>query len=564
MAINKMDWQKNLLLAAMAAVIFMLVIRYGEFQENYQPPVTQSTTQQPSNTGAEAASASDIPSAPTEAPADADTGDSPENLQPGTEPIHISTDTLDVVIDPRGGDIVRVALPRHYREIDTPDDPFVLMDNTQGRVYTAQSGLVGPNGTDSQKTGGRPLFASESRDYRLQEGQDSLQVDLTHTQASGAIITKRFTFHRGKYRVGVDYLIDNQSDQPWRANLYGQIKRDDFEPDVSSGAIGMKPFVGPALTTQEDRYRKFSFDDISDNRFETEIQGGWVSMVQHYFISAWVPNSETVNKFTLEQLSGDLYRFTFVSPRVEVAPGATGSISALFYAGPKNTEALKEIAPHLDLTVDYGWLWWLAMPLFGVLKYLYSLIGNWGLSIIALTIIIKAIFYKLSASSYRSMAKMRKLAPKMQNLKERYGDDRQKMSQETMKLYRDEKVNPLGGCLPMLIQMPVFLALYWVLMESVELRHTPFLWIPDLSTKDPLYILPLLMGFTMWLTMRLSPTPPDPMQARIMQFMPVVFTIMFLWFPAGLVLYWVTNNTLSFLQQLFVTRQIEKAEGKKS
>lgn len=563
MAIIKMDWQKNLLFAAMAAVIFMLIIRYGEFQETYQPPVSSSAPQQQAATTNGTATSSDIPAAPTEPGAEPVAEEIPAGSVASNISISVSTDTLDVVIDPQGGDIVRVALPHYYRKINTPEDPFVLIDNDQGRTYTAQSGLIGPNGTDSQ-TGGRPLFHSESQHYQLQEGQDSLQVDLTHTQASGARITKRFTFYREKYRVQVEYLIDNQSDEIWRANLYGQIKRDDFEPSASSGAFAMKPFVGPALTTPDDRYRKFSFKDISKNRFETDLQGGWISMVQHYFISAWVPGSETNNKFTLEQSSSGLYLFTFISPRVEVAAGETANLSAQFYAGPKNTNALKEIAPHLDLTVDYGWLWWLAMPLFGVLKYLYSLIGNWGLSIIALTVIIKAIFFRLSATSYRSMAKMRKLAPKMQELKERYGDDRQKMSQATMKLYKDEKVNPLGGCLPMLIQMPVFLALYWVLMESVELRHTPFLWVPDLSTKDPLFILPLLMGFTMWLTMRLSPTPTDPMQARIMQFMPLVFTVMFLWFPAGLVLYWVTNNTLSFLQQLVITRQIERAETKQT
>ncbi|HEY7885383.1 MAG TPA: membrane protein insertase YidC, partial [Cellvibrionaceae bacterium] len=346
------------------------------------------------------------------------------------------------------------------------------------------------------------------------------------------------------------------------------------EPDSSSG-IGMKPFVGAALTTNDDRYKKMTFDKLTneikngviteDNSFQARVEGGWVAMVQHYFISAWIADPSVQNNYNLRQLGQkDEYVLGFTSSATQVAPGSTGKITAQFYAGPKDTESLKAISPYLDLTVDYGFLWWLAMPLFTLLKYLYSFIGNWGLTIIALTIIIKAIFYRLSATSYRSMARMRKLAPKMAEIKARCGDDRQKMSQETMKLYRDEKVNPLGGCLPMLIQMPVFLALYWVLMESVELRHTPFLWMADLSVKDPLFILPLLMGFTMWLTMRLSPTPPDPMQAKIMQLMPVVFTFMFLWFPAGLVLYWVTNNTLSFLQQLFVTRQIDKTEPKKT
>jgi YidC/Oxa1 family membrane protein insertase len=287
-----------------------------------------------------------------------------------------------------------------------------------------------------------------------------------------------------------------------------------------------------------------------------------VSLVQHYFISAWIPDADSTNNFKLRKFGDkDLYLFGFTSNAVEVVPNSQGSLKASFYAGPKDTEALEKISPFLDLTVDYGWLWMIAKPLFWLLKYIQSAIGNWGLAIIGLTLAVKALFYKLSATSYRSMAKMKKLAPKMAEMKERYGDDRQKMSQEMMKLYQTEKVNPLGGCLPMLIQMPVFLALYWVLMESVELRHAPFyLWIQDLSVKDPFFVLPVIYGFTMWFMQKLNPQPTDPMQARIMQMLPIVFAFMFLWFPAGLVLYWVTNNTLTIAQQYFITKQIEKAD----
>jgi YidC/Oxa1 family membrane protein insertase len=288
-------------------------------------------------------------------------------------------------------------------------------------------------------------------------------------------------------------------------------------------------------------------------------------MVQHYFISAWIPDANTTNTYRLGKSSNsNLYILGFTSNAIEIAPSSKSSIKSSFYAGPKDTEKLEKISPHLDLTVDYGWLWMIAKPLFWLLKSIHGFVGNWGLAIIGLTFAVKAVFFHLSATSYKSMAKMRKLAPKMQEIKERYGDDRQKMSQETMKLYQTEKVNPLGGCLPMLIQMPVFLALYWVLQESVELRHAPFfLWIADLSIKDPFFVLPIIYGITMWFMQKLNPQPADPMQARIMQMLPLVFTFMFLWFPAGLVLYWVTNNSLSMLQQYIITKQIDNTSHKK-
>jgi YidC/Oxa1 family membrane protein insertase len=552
MAVNKMDWQKNLLIAAMIAVLLMLAIRWNDFQENLPTPQTQvtATSSEASNETGDIPSlpntTGEIPTAPGDAPA-----------KPDTQLIRVVTDSLDVTIDPRGGDIVRVALPRHFAELDTPDVPFVLLDSPDHHTYIAQSGLIGANGTDTQA--GRPVFNAEHRQYTLADDQKTLTVDLTFQQDQ-VNITKRYTFTRGEHLVALEYLIDNNSDSVWSANLYGQIKRDSQE-FTKSTALGMKPYLGAAITTPDENYKKISFDDLSDEPFKVVKEGGWVAMVQHYFISAWIPEAQDQNSYHLRQLgSQDMYLLGFTGPRTEVAPGTQGSIKARFYAGPKDTERLEEISPYLDLTVDYGWLWWIAKPLFWLLKTIHGFLGNWGLAIIGLTILVKAAFFKLSATSYKSMAKMRKLAPKLQELKERCGDDRQKMSQEMMKLYKTEKVNPLGGCLPILVQMPVFLALYWTLMESVELRHAPFfLWIQDLSVLDPYFILPLIMGLTMFIQMKLNPTPPDPMQARIMQLMPVVFTFMFLWFPAGLVLYWVTNNTLGILQQWYITRQIENA-----
>ena len=554
MAVNKMDWQKNILIAAILAVLFMLAIRWNTYQEQHAPLVAPAATSEiPAST---AAKSSDIPSATSTASPSTPTAPAVAS----TNVIKVATDSLLVSIDPVGGDIVRVALPRHLIDLKNPDSPFVLIDNTPDHLYRIQSGLIGANGTDTAQ--GRPTYSVEKSEYSLENGKDSLAVDLS-LQQGDVKITKRFTFTRGQYVVGVEYLIDNQSANKWNGQLYGQIKRDSKNFTKTNGMM-MSAYLGGAVTTKEENYKKVKFDDLRKAPFETTEQGGWVSLIQHYFISAWIPDPSTTNTFKLSQQgTNDVFLFSFIGSPVDVAPGAQGSIKANFYAGPKDTDSLKTISPHLDLTVDYGFLWMIGEPLFWLLKKIHLLVGNWGLAIIGLTIIVKALFFHLSATSYKSMAKMKKLAPKMQEMKERYGDDRQKMSQEMMKLYKDEKVNPLGGCLPMLIQMPVFLALYWVLMESVELRHAPFYgWIQDLSVMDPYYVLPLIYGVTMWFMQKLNPQPTDPMQARVMQMLPLVFTFMFLWFPAGLVLYWVTNNILTITQQYVITKQIEKADAK--
>jgi YidC/Oxa1 family membrane protein insertase len=557
MAVIKMDWLKNLLIAGILATLLLLVIRWHEYQEKLPAPAvgTTQTSSSPANDVNIPAASSEIPTASGTPLSEAEkVKQAQQNL------ITVKTDSLDVVINPLGGDIVEVALPRHYAKLDTPDQPYVLLDNRDNHTYVAQSGLIGVNGTDTAQ--GRPLFSSEQQQYQLNEGQDKLQVDLVLQQGE-VKITKRFTFTRGEYLINVEYLIDNQSSATWSAQLYGQIKRDS-QNFVKVSALEMNPFLGAAITTNEENYKKLTFADIAESEFKTSRQGGWVAMVQHYFISAWIPDANSDNTYSLRKLgSNDLYLLGFTGKNTAVAPGTQASISASFYAGPKDTERLEEISPHLDLTVDYGWLWWLSKPLFWVMKAIHDLVGNWGLAIIGLIVIIKALFFKLSATSYKSMAKMRKLAPKMAEMKERYGEDRQKFSQEMMKLYKTEQVNPFGGCLPLLIQMPVFLAFYYVLMESVELRHAPFFgWITDLSVKDPYFVLPIIYGITMWFMQKLNPQPTDPMQARIMQMLPIVFTIMFLWFPAGMVLYWVTNNILSIAQQYVITRQIENADSK--
>ncbi|WP_096086653.1 membrane protein insertase YidC [Agaribacterium haliotis] len=549
------------LMAAIAVVSYLLFMQWNDFSEKHKPQQDVETV----------SSAPALASPPTVPAAEVDqsndlpvvqTAEQKVTQQDATQAqlIHISTPELEVKIDTLGGDIVYVGLPQFKVSLDS-DENFVLLNRGANDIYVAQSGLVGPNGTD-RSAYDRPIYKSEKSEFKMAEGQDTLNVDLSFVK-DGVELTKRFSFNRGSYLIELDYLVKNNTEQLWRAAPYGQIRRTDYDVPADVG-IGVSPFLGPAITTADKNYAKFSFSDIADEPEKESIDGGWLAMVQHYFISAWVPNQETENTYSLrKQSNSKLFIFEYVGSLVSIEPGQSGEIKSEFYAGPKNLRTLEAISPHLDLTIDYGFLWFIAKPLFFALDWIYGFVGNWGVAIILLTLGIKVVFFYPSAISYRSMAKMRKLQPMMAELKERYGDDRQKMSAELMKIYRKEKVNPLGGCLPILLQMPVFISLYWMLMESVELRHAPFaLWITDLSVKDPFFILPLIMGFTMWIQQKLNPTPPDPMQAKIMQWLPVIFTGLFLMFPAGLVLYWVVNNTLSIAQQYVITRQIERGDSK--
>lgn len=564
-----MDLQRSLLIGALAILVFMLLTEWVAFKEakETQIPYSSGQAEAPAPPGEavevpqlETGSGNDdIPSTPAsntanEVPDPATPANSAQN-----NTITVSTDSLEVRIDLTGGDVTAVALPRHPAELDTPDQPFVLLEDNSHRLYVAQSGLIGKNGIDQA---GRAEFTSAQQSYQLQEGDDELVVDLRWTGAENVAITKRFTFARGDYLVKVKYLVENNSDERWQANFFGQIKRDNSPAPSTSSGMGLKPFLGAAITTPDDHFAKYTFEDIAESPVKQQIQGGWVALVQHYFISAWVPDADQVNNYSMRTTRNGFNIIGLTTPAMAVDPGNSGSIGASFYAGPKDQYRLKEISPHLDLVVDYGWLWWIAQPLFWLLTKIHSLVGNWGVAIILLTVVVKAAFYKLSATSYRSMAKMRKVQPKMVQIREQYGDDKQKQSQAMMDLYRKEKVNPMGGCLPILVQMPVFIALYWVLMESVELRQAPFmLWIKDLSVMDPYFVLPVIMGACMWFAQKLNPAPPDPMQAKVMQWLPIIFTFFFLWFPAGLVLYWVVNQMLSIAQQWAITRQIEKADA---
>ncbi|KZX64114.1 membrane protein insertase YidC [Stutzerimonas frequens] len=552
-----MDIKRSILLVALAVVAYLMVLQWNQDYGQAALP-TETAQSQPA-----APALPDSPSATTEGNADdvpAVAGQQQASALPASAPssqlIRVRTDVLDLAIDSRGGDIVELHLPQYPRRQDRPDVPFQLFERSGERTYEAQSGLIG-DGPD--KASGRPQYSSEKTEYRLAEGQDKLVVDLNYS-ADGVNYTKRFTLERGNYALKVNYLIDNQSEKSWTGYLFGQLKRDNSGDPSSSTATGTATYLGAALWTKDEPYRKVSMGDMDESNLRESVQGGWIAWLQHYFVTAWIPQADDTNQVQTRKDSQGNYIIGFTGPAVTVPAGAQGETGATLYAGPKSQDKLEELSPGLRLTVDYGILWFIAQPIFWLLENIHALLGNWGWSIIVLTIVIKLAFFPLSAASYRSMARMRAVSPKMQALKEQHGDDRQKMSQAMMELYKKEKINPLGGCLPILVQMPVFLALYWVLLESVEMRQAPWMfWITDLSIKDPFFILPIIMGVTMFIQQQLNPTPPDPMQARVMKLLPIIFTFFFLWFPAGLVLYWVVNNVLSIAQQWYITRKIEAA-----
>ncbi len=475
--------------------------------------------------------------------------------------IRVQTDVFDLAIDPKGGDVVQLSLPKYPLRQDHPDVPFQIFSNSAEHIYQAQSGLTGANGPDA-RANGRPLYSTSQASYQMANGQDELRVELKFSEA-GVNYVKSFVFKRGVYDMQVAYRIDNQSAQPWSGNLFAQLKRDASSDPSSSTATGSATYLGAALWTPETPYKKVSMSDMDKGSFKETVQGGWVAWLQHYFVTAWIPSKDNTDVMQTRKDSQGNYIVGFTGPALNIPAGANAETSATLYAGPKIQEILKELSPGLDKTVDYGILWFIAEPIFWLLEHIHDLLGNWGWSIICLTIVIKLAFFPLSAASYKSMARMRAVSPKLAALKEQFGDDRQKMSQAMMELYKKEKINPLGGCLPILVQMPVFLSLYWVLLESVEMRQAPWMfWITDLSIKDPFFLLPIIMGATMFIQMQLNPTPPDPMQAKVMKLMPIIFTFFFLWFPAGLVLYWVVNNCLSIAQQWYITRKIEAETSK--
>ncbi len=549
------DIQRYLLIAAIAALSFMLLIEWKNF-EGPETIIASAPAANKTVSPVTSSSDSDLPILSQ----DAASTSLPETTGTSSGFVNVSTDVLNVKIDLHGGDIVYAGLPAYTADLES-DEPFVILESNETRDYIAQSGLIGQNATDTAK--GRPQFSSKIDSYELSESNDSINIDLHYQYSDQINIVKRFHFKRGEYLIKIEYLIDNQSDSVFQASFFGQLKRGnstDPSVDGEGGMFAMKPFMGVAYADNEDKYSKLAFSKMKDKPLKTAVNGGWIGIIQHYFLSAWIPNADSVNELSTIVTKQGINIARVTSAAVTVPANSQGSVAASFYTGPKDQYRLQEISPGLELTVDYGFLWWIAQPLFWLLTKIHGVLGNWGFAIIGLTMLVKAAFFQLNAKAFTSMANMRKVQPKLVELKERYADDRQKQSQAMMELYKTEKINPLGGCLPMVVQMPVFMALYWVLMESIELRHAPFiLWIQDLSAMDPYFILPLIMGLSMFIQQRLNPPPPDPMQAKIMQWMPVVFTFFFLFFPAGLVLYWVVNNTLSIIQQYFITKRIEKS-----
>ncbi len=557
-----MKIHRSIPIVALAIVSYLMVLQWNEDygQAELPAPVAALTASSDlPETSTPAAVSDDVPTA---ANTTSDAVSSPVAAV-SDKLIRVQTDVFDLAIDPLGGDIVQLKLPLFPRRQDRPDVPFQLFNNDANQLYLAQSGLTGSNGPDA-RANGRPLYSASQSSYTLAEGQDELVVELTFSEA-GVNYVKRFSFKRGIYDLAVSYRIDNQSSQPWSGNLFAQLKRDASADPSSSTATGSATYLGAALWTAEKPYTKVSMSDMDSGPLKENVQGGWVAWLQHYFVTAWIPAKDTANTVQTRKDSQGNYIIGFTGPALNVPAGANAETSATLYAGPKTQKNLLALSPGLDLTIDYGMLWFIAQPIFWLLEHIHNLLGNWGWSIICLTIVIKLAFFPLSAASYKSMARMRAVAPKLAALKEQFGDDRQKMSQGMMELYKKEKINPLGGCLPILVQMPVFLALYWVLLESVEMRQAPWMfWITDLSIKDPFFLLPIIMGATMFIQQQLNPTPPDPMQAKVMKLMPIIFTFFFLWFPAGLVLYWVVNNCLSIAQQWYITRKIEAAAAQKA
>jgi YidC/Oxa1 family membrane protein insertase len=550
-----MDIQRYALIGAIAVLSWMLLTEWVIFKDKAtEQQAVMTPAFAPSESVSLDDSSSDIPSI-IDASDESSLGLSNATNQ-GV--INVTTDTLVATIDLQGGDIVYAGLRDYLAKIDDPSNPFVLLEQNARRVYVAQSGLIGPDGVDSKA---RAQYRSEEANYALADDQDTLSVKLYHTDNAGLSVVKEFVFNRGTHLIDVNYQLSNSDVESKTVYLFGQLKRDSSaDPSSENSGMGLAPFLGAATSNADDRFKKFNFKDMLEEPYKAQTQGSWIAMIQHYFLSAWIPNPDKIHTYTTRVTKDGFNIAGFLSPATVVAPGATTTTSAQLYVGPKDQYTLEKISPFLELSVDYGWLWWIAQPLFWLLTKIHGLVGNWGVAIVLLTVLIKGAFFKLSAASYRSMANMRRVQPKMADIREQYADDKQKQSQAMMELYKKEKINPMGGCLPILVQMPVFIALYWTLMESVELRHAPFaLWINDLSVMDPYFVLPILMGASMWFMQKLNPPPPDPMQAKLMQWLPIVFTFFFLWFPAGLVLYWVVNNLLSMTQQYIITKQIENS-----
>ncbi len=539
----------NLRLLLIVSLCFVLMLIWQAWERDYGAPSTTPQAKAPESAPAPSPhpTTADLPSPPATTPA------SP-TVEQAAAAITVQTDVLQVQIGLQGGELSRVLLRAYPVSVDQPRQPFVLLDNSEKLTFVIQGGLL----SDGAAPTHQQVYSANESQYQLAEGKDTLDVALTWRSLDGVEVIKTYTFRRGSHLIDLRYDVRNGSAAPWQGRPYGQLMR---RVEKSKKGV-VYTYTGAAFSSPEKRYEKISFDDMEDAPLARDITEGWAAMLQHYFVAAVIPPPAAMHHYYTKALDGNRYIIGIYGPPQAIASGSTGRYAMQLYAGPKDQDALERIAPGLDLTVDYGVLWFIAKPLFWLMQKIHGWVHNWGWSIVLLTFLVKAALYHLAAASYRSMANMKRVQPRLLALRERHAGDRQRLNQAMMDLYKEEKINPLGGCLPILLQIPVFLALYWVLLESVELRQTPFIgWIRDLSAADPYFVLPLLMGVTMYIQQKMNPAPPDPVQARVMQMLPFIFTVFFAFFPSGLVLYWLVNNILSIGQQWLITRSIEGAKA---
>ena len=549
------DQLRFFLIIGLALTGFLI---YQAWQSDYAPKLPVA---------ASAPTSDAFPTVPTTNRTDADAVDDlPPDITSGAAPtqinypppdiadrIRVITDVYDIWIDPVGAGLVQAELLAYPIASDQPDTPIRLLKEYGTDVFLMQSGLLPANAAAAPNH--KTPFTTAQSEYVLLEGVDFMDVPFTWYSEDGIMVTKTYRFTRGSYRIGLNTYIRNDSTQPWIGRFYGQFRRS--EPPSEGGLFTTYTYTGGVVSSPDQPYKKIDFDDMLGQNLSLSVRGGWVAMIQHYFAGAWVPSADETNHYYSKALSNARFVLGVLTQQREIAPLTSGEFDIALYIGPKIQSLLSATAPNLERTVDYGFLWLIAEPLFWLLDHINNIVGNWGWSIILLTLLLKLVFFHLSATSYKSMARMRKLQPRIVALRERYLNDKTRMNQATMQLYKTEKVNPLAGCLPILVQIPVFIALYWMLLESVELRQAAFIfWYDDLSVHDPYFVLPVLMGVSMLVQQRLNPAPPDPLQAKVMMTLPFIFTFFFLFFPAGLVLYWLMNNLLSIAQQWVITKKI--------
>jgi YidC/Oxa1 family membrane protein insertase len=540
------------------ALVLVLFLIWDAWQKDHRPvpqPTAQTAPAKDTEAAAPSAPAAPGGSTPSAAPAShapAQTAELPSKTR-----IHVVTDLLDVDIDTYGGDLRKVGLRKYPATLKDKNVPFDLLSDDPANLYVAQSGLIG-RGKDYPYH--RTVYRASKTRYELANGQNQLNVDLSWRSPEGVSYVKRYVFHRNSYVVRVEYRVSNHSRKNWEGYFYGQLLR--TAPEQHHGLFSLPIYIGGVIYTPEDQYEKISFADMKKHELRRDVTGGWAAMLQHYFVGSWMPESEKAKGQLYTNSAGEnrfIIGYKYTTPLV-LAPGKTGSTGMDLYTGPTEHARLAKLATGMDRTVDFGRLTFIASPLFQLLKFIHGLVGNWGWAIIALTVLIKAAFFPLNNAQFKSMAKMKKIAPRLKELKERLGGDKERYNREMMELYKREKINPMAGCLPIVIQIPVFIALYWVLLGSVEMRQAPFMfWIHDLSARDPYFVLPVLMGASMFFSMMMNPAS-DPMQRRIFMAMPIVFTGFFLFFPAGLVLYWLVNNLLQAGQQWLIMRSMDSGK----